>query len=516
MLSAQQSFRLADDALREKEFILLNSASHTAVKPFPTDLFNGADRLDREKDSTVLPYQSPRNAWAVLYSKDQSKREKAEQAKTAFVVKPVYQALAGIGGFEDNGIRILAGGITTQFDYRKKISAELNLAAGQAVLPAYLDSFARKHGVMPGWGDRAYARDSNTVAWQHLSGELTWKPNKVFYLQAGRGKHFWGEGYRSMFLSDIGAAYPYLKQSTTIWKLQYTSLFAWLQDWTASAGSAKDFRNKFATFHYISWNATKWLNIGVFESVIWQGSDKNRYRGFDPNYLNPMVFYRPVEYSLGSSDNALLGLSGKIRINRNNFLYGQLLLDEFYLKEIRARRGWWANKYAIQGGFKTFNLVEVKNLNMMFEVNVVRPFTYAHGSTQQNYSHAGMPLAHPAGSNFAEFISMLSWSTDQFYTHGKLMIVRAGRDTAGVNLGNNINLSYINRYQEYNNSMFQGMANTILYTELKAGWQINKQLPLRFEITSAIRWEKSKAWSKKTAYVMGGISMPLWRSYFDF
>ena len=98
-------------------------------------------------------------------------------------------------------------------------------------------------------------------------------------------------------------------------------------------GSAQDFRSKFGTFHYLSFNATKWLNIGVFESVIWQGNDPNRQRAYDINYLNPLIFFRPVEYSLGSADNSMLGFSFKIRLNENNQLYGQLLLDEFYLKE---------------------------------------------------------------------------------------------------------------------------------------------------------------------------------------
>lgn len=47
------------------------------------------------------------------------------------------------------------------------------------------------------------------------------------------------------------------------------------------------FRTKFMTHHYLSWNATKRLNIGLFESVLWQ--DDNQ-RGFDFNYVNPVIF----------------------------------------------------------------------------------------------------------------------------------------------------------------------------------------------------------------------------------
>jgi hypothetical protein len=116
-----------------------------------------------------------------------------------------------------------------------------------------------------------------------------------------------------------------------------------------------------------------------------------------------------VEYSLGSGDNALLGASFKIKIPGNIQVYGQVILDEFFLKEIKAKNGWQDNKQGGQLGIKLFNIGGVKNLNFLSEVNIVRPYTYYHKNTLQNYGHFNQPLAHPYGGNFYESMSTLNF-----------------------------------------------------------------------------------------------------------
>ncbi|MDQ3112180.1 MAG: hypothetical protein M3R17_20030 [Bacteroidota bacterium] len=446
-------------------------------------------------------------------------------AKTAFLIRPIYDLNVGYDLKTKSTLLTTAGGIILDADYKQKIGIEARFAAGTTAFPNYLDSITRFTGMVPGWGDRAYETSPGKYSFQHFSGNIIWRPSKVFNLQVGRDKHFWGDGYRSLFLSDIGMAMPYIKQTTTIWKLQYTSLFTWMQDWTNSNGFAKDYRSKFATFHYLSFNAAKWLNIGLFESIIWQGNDANRQRGFDPNYLNPVIFFRPVEYSLGSSDNAMLGASFKIRFNSNNYLYAQILLDEFYLKEILARNGWWANKQGYQLGYKCFNFGQVKNLFMQTEINIVRPYTYSHGSTQQSYTNAGMPLAHPLGANFAELLGMLSYSYKGFTITGKVVGARYGLDTSGTNYGQNIFLSYITRtsvtpnppsQRDFNHHIFDGVGTNVFYVEFRTSYKFNTAFPVRIELLAGARAENNLLGQKKSSYIQFGLSLPLWRSYRDY
>ena len=83
---------------------------------------------------------------------------------------------------------------------------------------------------MPGQG---YARNFKDEGFDYAmsSGYVTYRPNNMFYVQFGHGKHFIiGDGYRSLLLSDNTFNYPYLKIQTKFWKLQYTNLYCEFMD----------------------------------------------------------------------------------------------------------------------------------------------------------------------------------------------------------------------------------------------------------------------------------------------
>lgn len=58
------------------------------------------------------------------------------------------------------------------------------------------------------------------------SGYVSYSSNKHFNFQVGHGKHFVGDGYRSLLLSDNALNYPYARITSTFGKLQYTNLYA--------------------------------------------------------------------------------------------------------------------------------------------------------------------------------------------------------------------------------------------------------------------------------------------------
>lgn len=518
--------------IRVTDIVHENHRFHTSVKPYvDKDVHSVGYYIDSStavRDSTV-GYLSQRFKSSNIYSRPRPKGIRSFPANpdVVFATKPIYEVGVGYDLKSSHALLTTVGGVRMAGDFKEKVGFDIRLISGITTLPNYQDSLAFHHGFVPGWGDRAYFLDSAKYGFQHFSGNIIWRPTPVFNLQVGRDKHFWGDGHRSLFLGDQGPAFPYIKAQTTIWKLQYTSLFAWLQDWTNSTGSNKDFRSKFASFHYLSFNAAKWLNISIFEAVVWQGTDENRSRLFDPNYLNPLVFFRPVEYSLGSSDNAMLGIAGKIRFNRNNVLYGQIILDEFYLKEIKAwKDGWWANKQGAQVGYKCYNFGMVENMFMQMEVNIVRPYTYSHGSPQQSYSNGPLPLAHPMGANFLEFLGILSYYNSGFTVTGKVVAIRTGIDINDtMNFGQNVFQSYITREDDYGNKLWQGCPTNIFLAELTASYVFNTKFPLRVQLTAIARSEKTK-WNDpalgalerklKSSWVMAGVSLPLFRSHNDY
>ena len=63
---------------------------------------------------------------------------------------------------------------------------------------------------MPGQGYARYFKETG-FDYAMSSGYVSYRANKMFAVQFGHGKHFIGDGYRSLFLSDVASPYPFFK-----------------------------------------------------------------------------------------------------------------------------------------------------------------------------------------------------------------------------------------------------------------------------------------------------------------
>jgi hypothetical protein len=297
-----------------------------------------------------------------------------------------------------------------------------------------------------------------------------------------------------MVLSDYSNNHLFLKLNTRVWKLNYQNIFAQMNADIPNFADAV-FPKKYFAFHHLSVNLTKNLNIGLFEAVMFGRGDSTQRAGFDLNYLNPIIFYRSVEQQIGSEDNALLGMDFKWNFLRHFSLYGQLMLDEFLLKEIRAGNGWWANKQAGQLGMKYIDVANIPNLDLQVEFNIARPYTYSHETPYTSYAHYNQPLAHPLGANFNELIGILRYQPiNRLQLTGKLIYAEYGSDTPGTNWGGNVLLPYQSRVQEYGNEIGQGVTNFLAYGDFTASYQLKhnlfidlKQIVRRVNTSSPVR-----------------------------
>ncbi|MGZ3883854.1 MAG: hypothetical protein ACXVPD_06615, partial [Bacteroidia bacterium] len=394
---------------------------------------------------------------------------------------PVLDEQAGYDLLSGKTVNELTGGLHTKIDINNHFTIAGTFLAGQVSYPFFTDSSIRQnYYIIPGMG-QAY-RSGNHYNFTNWSGYASYSPNSVFNFQLGKDKQFIGDGYRSLILSDVASNYPYFRINTNIWHIQYSVFYTWLNDPTNANGIKNNYQNKFSTMHHLSWNATKSFNISFFENVIWQGTDTNRARGYDVNYLNPIVFYRPQEYSVGSPDNAFIGVTMTAKLFKHLKLYGQLALDEFFLKEIKAHKGWWGNKQGWQLGTKYINAFNVQGLTLQVEYNEVRPYTYSHGLVAQNYAHYGQPLAHPLGANFREGLAFLTYRKDRWMFSAEGMYAIIGKDSTGSNVGQNIFLSYTTRPYDYGHYTTQGVKTKLLQSDLKLTFFILPQMNFRAEI----------------------------------
>ncbi len=418
-------------------------------------------------------------------------------------------------GTVDKNIYTNQRGVWIGGTFGKRFSFDATFYENLAMFPSYVDSFVKKTSVAPGQGRVKKATDSYDFAMS--TGTISYALRKHFTFQAGQDRNFIGDGYRSLLLSDNSTPYPFLKIITDFWHIRYVNLYTVMQDLENGNGAdAHPFRRKYGSFHYLDLNIGKHVTFGVMEAVIWHADSASGARGYDINYLNPFIFFRPVEYNIGSPDNVLLGINGKLKINSRNILYAQLMLDEFVLRHVVKGDGWWANKHGLQGGFKSYNLFGIKNFHFQTEFNYVRPYTYQHRETLGNYAHFRQPLAHPLGANFWESVNFIYYSWKKVDVVARLSYATFGTDTGGVNFGQNVYLSYNEHYQEFNNTVGQGLENTLIIANLKIGYVINPVTALRVFVDVTARQQKNIFQTKNALVFQGGIKTHLFNRYYDF
>jgi len=385
----------------------------------------------------------------------------------------------------------------------------------QAVFPTWLSRKTNELHVVPGQAMyKVFKEDGFDYAF--AEGHISYSPSKYFNFRFGHGKNFIGEGYRSLLLSDVAFNYPYLAVTTKVWHLEYLNLYSQHQDIQEPAGNWHPWAKKYSTTHYLSWNILDWLNVGVFESIVWQASDSTGQRGFEINYLNPVIFYRPVEFSLGSPDNALLGCALSVTFLKKNIIYGQLMLDEFKLEHVMKGDGWWANKHGLQIGIKSFDPFNIPLFYLQAEYNHVRPYTYAHNTHLQNYAHYNQPLAHPQGANFREAVIIANKRISRWQFDYKFVYAQYGADTAGLNFGHDLYISYYGYVYEFGNKIGQGLKTTIIQNDISAGWIVNPATNLILSASLTLRREQSVLSKENTAFFTVGLRSALFNRYNDF
>lgn len=347
------------------------------------------------------------------------------------------------------------------------------------------------------------------------SGMVSYRPNRYFHFSLGHGKNFLGEGYRSLFLSDNAFNYPYFKIETRFWRIKYVNLWAGFMDLGTILPSGQ-FAKKYGAFHYLDFAVTNRWHLQFFEGTIL--GDSTFAQGFDLNFFNPVIFYRSVEFSVGSEyGNATMGFGSTYQFGHGGMVYGQFLLDEFNMAALRASQGSWLNKFGWQLGAKMHEPLGWKNGFVRLEWNAVRPYTYSHRNPLTNYGHYAQPLAHPWGANFHEVILQGAYTVGRYRANIQLNLGVVGRDSTGQNWGGNIYRSYNTREQDDNNSIGQGQSGTLFMARGELSYTLNPLYNLEaYGLLQYRKWSGASAYDvPESTYFILGIRTRLWNYYYD-
>lgn len=452
---------------------------HLSVKPFIvnqqyTEL--GINNFFQTPEIEQDYYNTNENLWSNL------KRSLPNISYKNDAVSLTLAPIIDIGGGQDiennNNLFTNTRGAKIFGNIDGKVGFYTRLTDNQIFVNNYTEAKILADSAFPGEGRfLGFKNKERAYDFFNVAGYISVPISKHITTQFGRDKNFIGNGYRSLILSDNSPEYLFLKINTQIGRIQYVNLFTEMYNGSNQTGISK----KYVSLHYLGLNIHKDFSLGFFDAVIQDGTG-----GIELNYLNPVIFYRAVEHQLGSPHNALIGMDFSARIKKTAQLYGQLVLDEFNITELRNGNGWWANKFAYQIGARYFNAFGIENFNLQAEYNTAKPYTYSHFNenntstgvrvkTSQNYSNYNQSIAHPLGANFQEVLLFADYTIkEKINIAGKIMFAKQGLDNDTTNYGSNILLDYSSRESDYNNFTTQGLASTTTYMELAINYKLLK------------------------------------------
>lgn len=396
-------------------------------------------------------------------------------------VNPVLYTSFGHDGQAGESLYLNSRGVEIRGMVDRKIGFYTFLTDNQARLPLYVRDGIAQNPVVPHEGFWKDFKD-NGVDYFQARAYIDFDISKHIYMQFGNDKTFIGNGYRSLIFSDYAPPTLFLRTNVKVWKLNYLfQLNRVAADAPGSIGGSgagkRRYPEKFMAFHHASINIGKRFNLGFFESVVFSPKDSLNNNTFDLSYLNPVIFYRAIEQQFGSSDNVILGMDFKWMVAKRLSAYGQVVFDEFLLDRLKEGNGWWANKFALQGGLKYIDVLGVNNLDAQLEANVVRPYTYSHNTQYGSYTNYRQPFAHPLGANFKELIGIVRYQPiPKLNVIAKAIYSEIGRDTTGVNWGSDLLKSNATREQEFGNTIGQGLLTKVTYLDITASYMLKHNL----------------------------------------
>lgn len=310
-----------------------------------------------------------------------------------------------------------------------------------------------------------------------IRGGITFNAGKKVDFALAYDQFKIGDGFRSLFLSDYGAPFLFLKTNVHFSdKFDLTSTVAQtIAPFTNSNNIAPYFDStrprNYMMFHHLDWQATPFLKVGVFENTIFSGASANSSGRLGIANTDPTQ--GPVSTpDKGKTTRSRVGLDFRAVPTKNVELYGQWLID--------GVTDWgtsFKNRNAVQLGAKYIDAFGLDNLNLQAETNIVRPYAYASNYVENNYTHYNMPLAHPLGSNFREVVGLISYRPlKKLYVNLKAIVFKKGLDENGLNYGGDLLRPFTYNRPTEPFAIASGNRNTVQFYNARVSYELIQNL----------------------------------------
>ncbi len=372
---------------------------------------------------------------------------------------------------------------------------ETEFYENQAVFNSALEKHIAPTRIIPGQG---LAKPFGTSGWDYSnsSGYLSFTPIVSVNIQAGYGKQFIGDGYRSLILSDASFYYPYAKITFLSENFMYSWMLASLQEYDTSKVEKNNifFRKSFST-HLISFNILKKVQLTLIESEIHNNPDTSGRFKSDWRLFNPVMMIYPSNINI----HTLWGTNIKVKLTNKIWVYNQWAFDNL--------TGGGTVYTSLQAGFKYFDSFGLKGLFIQAEYNQAEPKTYTSSRQILNWNHYGEPLAHPYGNNFKEAVLFITYSWRRWEMSSQTNIVHQLKNTGEDK--NPMVAASIPGIPYYSNGQ------RLYWQNLQLIWNLNPKTLMNMSLGYTFRHEDILGSVTTMNYFYIGFSTSLVNLYYD-
>ena len=424
------------------------------------------------------------------------------------IVDPLFDITVGrdiadTGGFQSGNLMFNQRGIQLMGDIGSKFSFQSAFFETQTLAPDYLVRMHNASGVYPSYG-RTKAFGKNGFDFGMATSLLTFAPHRAVTLQVGQGRQFYGHGYRSILWSDAAFVYPFAKVSFEFWngKIRYSTMYAELRTLERlPKGEVPEslFQPKSASVHYLSIIPHPNLEIGIFESTIWNRFDSSGTHPPSALAAAPILGLHSAIEGLDAKNNSMLGLNLRFSPGKKVKLYAQIAIDHWPSRRI----GW-------QAGVQLYDLA-IPGLHAQLEYNQTSDYLYASSYAWQSVSHASQPMGHPGGAALQEQAAILNYRKKRWMSE-----VRVNRITQSIGPQANFNANPTISIEPSINSV----SRDVYHTTASLSWIVQPQTCTA--ITAGVTWRQENIlqtsdplFSAETRYIWIGLKSTLLNQYSD-
>ena len=249
------------------------------------------------------------------------------------------------------------------------------------------------------------SKDADGFWTEHIDTKLSYNNNN-FIIELGKFNRHWGNGNRSLYISDKAPSYPQIGLKYKLnQKLSYFYFHGFLNSNIPDSSRSLYYKNNFSqrsisiprniAAHRIEWKPNGKFIFNFNESVIYAT------RSIDIYYLIPILPFYPIENYIGDTDNIQMGVDILFKINELQKMYVSFFMDEFTPEWIFKSKN--HNWFGWQFGYSMKDLIRKKS-ELQIEYNWTDQRIYMHKYEINDFYNHQHPLGFWAGPHAEELL----------------------------------------------------------------------------------------------------------------